>query len=408
MVKKLHVIVNPASGSREAERYYDKEVLPCIQHLAPNTEVVKHVTRSEGDASKIAEQVLKESEADQEINILALGGDGTTHEIVNGLVHEGEHGACNVSNIVNLALVPTGTANALYASLYANTETAADDNLKSVKALLAGDKEALPIALSLVTQSFEGQHTSLIAHLITSHALHASILADSEALRAEHPGIERFKMAFAKNMTNWVPAKLKLRPLQSGTYEGKVLQYSPKKGHFEPVEEEDVEMSDLFSYFACLTTDRLEPAFVPAPYSGPFCKEESMKRPSDAVDILLFRPLRDPTLANVNDKGTKYWLGEESEETRKQVAESHLVQISTLMYQEGKHIDLTYGHDENLQSKGDGQPVCEYYRCSGYEWEPLESDSRRVCIDGSVLNADHVHVRVLSCEEGAGRVRVYH
>lgn len=372
----IHIIVNPASGSRLAEQLYKEHVLPTIQSHAPTVKVVQHRTEATGDGVNVIKRILAASPADKELSLVLLGGDGTTHEVLNGLVvASSDSNAHSVPIPARIAVVPAGTANALYASLYAKQEGEGyeGDKLRSLRAMLTGKAETHPLALSAVTVGAQKGKEGMLAHLITSHALHASILSDSEALRSEHPGIERFKIAFGQNKAVWVGASVELEPLKSGKAKGKIQRYDPTSGTFVELDASSARFDDPILYFACVTTDRLEPSFVPAPYSGPVCDRDELRRPSDAVDIVLYRPLRNPALAQHKDAGQDFWIGSESEAIREKIAESHLMQISVLMYQEGKHIDLTYSNtkadiDGELECKGQGPVVCEYYRCAGYTW----------------------------------------
>ncbi|PWN33340.1 uncharacterized protein FA14DRAFT_190502 [Meira miltonrushii] len=402
--KILHILINPASGAKKTEEIYKEEVLPFIKQNSPEAQIQEYKTEREGHATEIIRDLLNSNNNNKSLDLILLGGDGTTHEVVNGLIHqEGEIRA----HPARLAIVPTGTANALYASLYAKRygESFQDDKLRSVRSLLQGNKsETYPLALSLVQTKSKEQDKNFVAHLITSHALHASILADSESLRDQYPGIERFKVAFGKNMSVWVPASIELKPLANG----KLQRYDPQIGKFIDIDSKEGQIEDLILYFAAVTTDRLEPAFVPAPFSGPVSDNAQLSRPSDAVDIVIYRPLQSPRLAKSQDAGQDFWLGSQSQDKREEVGKTNLVKISGLMYQEGKHVELTYKEDDNdqdgIEEKGAGPAVIEYYRCGGYTWTPKDANARRTCIDGTVIEADQTELRILSKKEGAGNI----
>lgn len=366
----FHVIINPMSGAKKTKEIYTGEVSPLLKQSS--ADIKEYYTEKEGHATEIIYDIIKDSKNDQSINLILLGGDGTTHEVVNGLIRQ-EGGV--KAQPARIAIVPTGTANALYASLYAKQygEEFEQDKLRSVRSLLGGHtSETFPLALSLVQTKSKDQKKDLIAHLITSHALHASILADSESLRDQYPGIERFKVAFGKNMSVWVHASIELKPMRNG----QIQRFDPESGKFIDIQNRQEErFQDFILYFAAVTTDRLEPAFVPAPFSGPVSDETELSRPSDAVDIVLYRPLRSPKLSASSNVGQDFWLGSQSQEKREEVGKTNLIRISGLMYQEGKHVHLTYKdkHDEQgeLEEKGKGPSVIEYYRCGGYTWTPV-------------------------------------
>lgn len=374
--KTIYILINPASGAKNTEEIYKEEVLPFIKQSLPEAQIQEYRTEREGHATEIIREILEGSKNDQSLDFILLGGDGTTHEAVNGLIHqEGEIRA----HPARLAIVPTGTANALYASLYAKRygEQFQEDKLRSVRSLLEENgSETYPLALSLVQTKSKEHKKSFVAHLITSHALHASILADSESLRDQYPGIERFKVAFGKNMSVWVPASIELKPLANG----KLQRYDPKSDKFIDIDEKQTQIEDFILYFAAVTTDRLEPAFVPAPFSGPVSDNAQLSRPSDAVDIVIYRPLRSSKLSKFQDVGQDFWLGSQSQDKREEIGKTDLIKISGLMYQEGKHVELTYKQDDNdqdeFEEKGAGPSVIEYYRCGGYTWTPVSCISK--------------------------------
>jgi len=93
------VIANPAAG--RAARY------PCVaeaMEAAAGSEL--HWTRRPGHAAELAVDAARRDVRD----LVIAGGDGTIHEVVNGLTAAGERGP-------RLALVPLGTGNDLCRSL---------------------------------------------------------------------------------------------------------------------------------------------------------------------------------------------------------------------------------------------------------------------------------------------------
>ncbi len=91
-MKRAHLIVNPAAGGGRAARRADgaAEALRGVGY-----EVVVAYTGGPGDATRLA------AEADTDV-VVAAGGDGTLHEVVNGLVRP---------NAPALAVWPVGTGN---------------------------------------------------------------------------------------------------------------------------------------------------------------------------------------------------------------------------------------------------------------------------------------------------------
>lgn len=102
------VIVNPTAGSGRAGR-----LVPWLrERLDPRADARLEVTARAGDAERLA----GESGSTHD-RIVAVGGDGTVQEIVNGLLASGEGGS--------LGIVPTGSGNDLARSLGLPTDPAA-------------------------------------------------------------------------------------------------------------------------------------------------------------------------------------------------------------------------------------------------------------------------------------------
>ncbi len=104
--KLLHVIVNPASGNgRGAKRLPQFAAKFRSAGYTCNVEY----TTGPGDASRLAAEFARAGAH----TILAIGGDGTANEIINGLI-EGDQ---PVNPNTRLALVPCGTGKDLSRSL---------------------------------------------------------------------------------------------------------------------------------------------------------------------------------------------------------------------------------------------------------------------------------------------------
>jgi YegS/Rv2252/BmrU family lipid kinase len=100
----LTFIVNPNSGGergykiwRDTERLLKKKQ---VQYRA-------FITNSPGDATAIAEKVTS-GENTGEITVVAVGGDGTANEVIDGL---------HISENVTMGFIPTGSGNDLAAGL---------------------------------------------------------------------------------------------------------------------------------------------------------------------------------------------------------------------------------------------------------------------------------------------------
>ncbi|KAI6111542.1 hypothetical protein EV401DRAFT_2059157 [Pisolithus croceorrhizus] len=254
--------------------------------------------------------------------------------------------------LITFALVPCGTANALFSSLFPSMSERPGRLIQAVPK---------PLALARTTlYEAPTRHVpchGIVSVVVTSTALHASILEDSELLRKEIPGIERFKVAAQQNKTRWYRSRVKLSPVPST---GAVQVYDPDTNALVP-HKGSLELSGPFVYFlSTVNVDRLEPAFRIAP-------QFSAEPPEDAsLDVVIVRPQRDPTFTF------------DTPQTREAFATKAFT-VLIAAYQDGNHI--------RLSADNDGPTVVEYFRCGGWEWIPEEADekARLVCSDGTIL-----------------------
>jgi len=334
------VVINPQAGHRRAAAFFNEHVA----HTLPD-----HAITTEHNAPQLIARTTKP------LTVVLASGDGTLHEIINDLLP--------ATDPVSFVLLPCGTANALYASLFPPT---ADESpaykLQSLQAFLDGKH---PIHLSLATTTISSPPKVSVASVVVSTALHASILHDSEALREQHPGIERFKIAAQQNSTKWYKSSVKLFPSLST---GNVQIYHRSSKSFIPLDESTVHLDGPFVYFlSTVNVDRLEPAFRIAPLvraippDGPVC------------DIVILRPLRDPSLSTDTPEAREAFVAK-------------TWKVLTDAYQDGAHVDLAYTDTGEITSDAQGPSVIEYYRCGGWEWapDPNDPDAHLVCCDGAI------------------------
>ncbi|MCA9872780.1 MAG: diacylglycerol kinase family lipid kinase [Anaerolineales bacterium] len=108
---RVKVILNPAADNGRARQYHD----PILQAAAPYEGVEIAMAERPGHAEVLARQA---AEAGYEI-VAAAGGDGTVHEVVNGLYAAGQTAA-------KLGVIPLGSGNdfAFSSGLAAEWQTA--------------------------------------------------------------------------------------------------------------------------------------------------------------------------------------------------------------------------------------------------------------------------------------------
>lgn len=391
---------NPAAGARLAA-----EVLALVRQIL--AESGKNFTEYQTDAPQHASKIGTEARsqhskidgdsASEPLTVILLGGDGTTQEFLSGLF--GTRSGQGQLPILRLILVPTGTANALYSALYPPASSSRHEplgdssehgwRLRSLRSYLSslkpgqaeGSSRLYPLTLaSNVVQEEGSDPREILTHLITSHALHAAILRDSEELRESHPGIDRFKIAAQKNVTSWIDGKLVLKRATASDLP--IQKYDPRERQFNDLEGETTIVEGPFFYIASMTTDRLEPSFVPAPFgfaeASSSDSPSSLARPPQYLDVVLIRPLKDPQvqLALPNSLKGISWEGESTLQARQTFAEQRVTPITQGMYDEGKHVNLAYPTvegdlTERIREDAEGEDVIDYWRVGGWEWTPV-------------------------------------
>ncbi|MBO5241003.1 MAG: diacylglycerol kinase family lipid kinase [Clostridia bacterium] len=94
-MKKYHIISNPTAGKTKA-----KKSLELVENVFSErgASFETHLSESEKDATRIVRELTEAGETE----IIAHGGDGTLHEVLNGLADPA---------LCNLGLIPSGTGN---------------------------------------------------------------------------------------------------------------------------------------------------------------------------------------------------------------------------------------------------------------------------------------------------------
>jgi YegS/Rv2252/BmrU family lipid kinase len=118
--KNVHFIVNPVSGGGRTSKIFTK-LLPDIRKLFGENYQV-HITKQPGDATSYAREIS--GPADD--LIVAVGGDGTVQEVVNGIFN----GRSSPARTCELGIINTGTGRGLIKSL--NLPTSPVEQLRQV------------------------------------------------------------------------------------------------------------------------------------------------------------------------------------------------------------------------------------------------------------------------------------
>lgn len=148
------MLINPHSGPGGALRKWNNDVLPLFQAARMELEVV--TLQKGGEATELAEKV----DLEKHDTIVACSGDGTPHEIFNGLAKRPD--AVRALSQIAVSHIPCGSGNAMSCNLY-GTHRAALAALAMIKGRVT------PLDLISITQgdrrfvSFLSQSLGIVA-----------------------------------------------------------------------------------------------------------------------------------------------------------------------------------------------------------------------------------------------------
>ena len=94
----LNFVINPTAGGKRGKKMLKSITLIENRLIERQVEYAFHYSEKKGDATKLTKTLIQNGAS----NIIAVGGDGTLHEVINGF-----------SNFENVALgiIPCGTGN---------------------------------------------------------------------------------------------------------------------------------------------------------------------------------------------------------------------------------------------------------------------------------------------------------
>ncbi|MBE7068517.1 MAG: diacylglycerol kinase family lipid kinase [Clostridiales bacterium] len=135
-MKTYHIIANPVAGKKKALKN-----LATVQDLLKKRGVAfeTHISSTEKDVTEIVRQITNEGETE----LIVLGGDGTLHETLNGIVN---------LQTCRIGLIPSGTGNdfAEHVALPLNAEKALevilDGSVKPTDYLEVGGVRCMNVA----------------------------------------------------------------------------------------------------------------------------------------------------------------------------------------------------------------------------------------------------------------------
>ncbi|KAF8978143.1 hypothetical protein BGZ46_006778 [Entomortierella lignicola] len=273
------VVLNPHSGRKQGREAWESTVQPALNKAGKPFKLIEtnaqgHVQSYFSDNIKaiITDLVQSLSAVDESANntiirpstatlqIIVLGGDGTVHEIVNGILR-GVEGTGYVSEEfrpkVKFSIIPTGTGNAISTSLGVTSVQDAVDRFLTGK--------VVPLRpMSVSTRVGEDWKVYVYTIVVNSYGLHCATVYDSEEFR--HLGNERFLHAAMKNVENLKQYEGQL------VFSGPVQSYDRSAGGLAPISNIDNNGTTLslpgpFTYLLITKQASLEPGFTPTPFA---------------------------------------------------------------------------------------------------------------------------------------------
>ncbi|KAF9155336.1 hypothetical protein BG015_010268 [Linnemannia schmuckeri] len=293
----LLVVLNPHSGRKQSLETWENTVKPALNNakkpfrlIESNTQgyvisyFVDNIKPIITDLAQSLSIVTTSGAADGEtivyptsakLQIIVLGGDGTVHEIVNGIL-KGVEGTGFVTDVfrpeVELSVIPTGTGNAISTSLGVTSVQDAVDRF------IAG--KTVPLRLMSVTS----QNSQLYTVVVNSYGLHCATVYDSEEFR--HLGNDRFRQAAMKNVENLKQYEGKLSffgPAQRyNRTSTSLVETVPAVSNIAQADNKNTAAATLtlpgpFTYLLISKQASLEPGFTPTPFA---------KTSDDWMDVL--------------------------------------------------------------------------------------------------------------------------
>jgi diacylglycerol kinase family enzyme len=293
-----HIVVSTGSGTGVASRFYESVVVPLLAlfNIKQDTDYTLHTTTSASSVTGLVEEIfLPTANCGEHQSIVLLSGDGGILDIVNGLVTK-----ARTSDYVQPAIIllPLGTGNA---TAHSAGLTNSDDTY-GLKTWLRGTA-ARPLPIFSATFSpgarylvNQGRSTAPLATdadgrpitygaVVLSWALHAGLVADSDAPEFRKFGRERFTKAAEQAMfpadgsaPHVYQGKVSIIPYDDATAQpGFSVSSGSVSGTWQPLSRsstgssnaEDQKASDRHAYVLATFNSHLEASFKINPDAVP-------------------------------------------------------------------------------------------------------------------------------------------
>ncbi|KAG0256495.1 hypothetical protein BG011_004464 [Mortierella polycephala] len=369
-VNSLLVVLNPNAGRKQGRKQFTKIVQPSLERSGKIFRLFE--TNSQGHAqsyfkdnicqlltdgihSKVQGDSITEIEdasssaIPASLCIMVLGGDGTVHEVINGILlglEDGSNGSTVPGPRIEFAIVPTGTGNAIATSLdITSVQDALDRFLVGNMAPLGVIKVSKLSQDNSIRSDRNHKETRIwkpyiYSVVVNSFGLHCATVADSEGFRGL--GNARFILATLKNIVF-------------------LKQYKARVDLFGPYQRYDRSLREMISLqeeFDAQDNDSSAPSVPSRTLSGPFTYLMFTKQAS------LERGFTPAPYARASDE----WLDILAVQN---VGRRQILKVLKLTTKNGQHVEL----DE-----------VEYYKAKAVELETTTKG--RICIDGEFMDIE--------------------
>ncbi|XP_041347336.1 ceramide kinase-like [Gigantopelta aegis] len=173
--KSLLVFINPFGGKKRAPKIYKEKVSPLFKLAGIRTDNVVTTNASH------AYDVLQDYDLSRIDGVVAVGGDGTFSELMNGLLarSNGERGINRESHHepvkpqLRIGIIPAGSTDAV---VY--TTTGINDPVTSALHIIVGDRVGIDVCALYNNDRFLKYSVTMMAY-----GFYGDVLEDSEAFR---------------------------------------------------------------------------------------------------------------------------------------------------------------------------------------------------------------------------------
>ncbi|KAI9289294.1 ATP-NAD kinase-like domain-containing protein [Umbelopsis sp. AD052] len=303
---KFHAILNPVSGLRQSLDNWKNIIAPMLSLSGiADDNVLLHTTKGVMDGNKLAKDlalnVLAKSE--EPIILLCIGGDGTLHEVINGLSQ------ASVQTKLQLVVIPTGSGNAFANALEIT------DPADAVLRLLRGNQQPLrTIRVSIgkcsVPYDTQDWHSHVefdhVDHdprimVVFSFGFHTQIVSKSDYLRP-FMGNSRFSLV-AGFLLWWMPQYGGRLVLDEGAQE-----YNAEQQNWLTANDK-THIDGKYTYFLGSKMPELEPGFRIAPFASTSDEHVDLvllrDGTSDELKSILYKAFAKGS--HINEPKLEYW-----------------------------------------------------------------------------------------------------